>query len=246
MEFRCCLLWLGEFSNLLSLFLGGSLSVQSILLVFAKGIDNPFQPMNLKTVIYTRIDLGALSFPLKTKSKTKQKHFLLFLCYQKKKKKNCNQFYDTDSKPIYSWIGMPLKSPHLESKYKTQRHHCGAGIYTHLLSNDLPTHCGRREMSQMFFYWFVFKIMMANIFTKWKQQNVFPSGPAWEGLSLGITAVNCFNVSTKWPRFDPPLLGGQEMVLCVWSVVGLYQATFGTGWKGYWKISSRAQKSRCL
>lgn len=87
--------------------------------------------LNLKTVIYTKIDLGTLLFSLKTKKQNKAKTLLTLSVLQKR---NCDKFYDTDSKSIYSGIGMPLKFPHLQSKYKTQHHQCGAGIYTNLSS----------------------------------------------------------------------------------------------------------------
>lgn len=105
--------------------------------MFANGTDNPFkcEPENCH-LYQTRLRSTFLPFKNKQSKDTS-----CFFCVTKKKKKKGDKFYDTDSEPIQPWIGMPLKSPHLQSKYKTQHHHCGAGIYPNLLSSDLPKGC---------------------------------------------------------------------------------------------------------
>lgn len=81
--------------------------------------------MNLKTVIYSKRDLEAFLFPLKTKNNN-NKTLLAFSVLQRE---FYDKFYNIDSKPSYRQMGMPLKSPHLESKHKAQHHQRGAGIY---------------------------------------------------------------------------------------------------------------------
>ena len=113
--------------------------------MFANGTDNPFkcEPENCH-LYQTRLRSTFLPFKNKQSKDTS-----CFFCVTKKKKKG-DKFYDTDSEPIQPWIGMPLKSPHLQSKYKTQHHHCGAGIYPNLLSSDLPKGCREGKWAKYF------------------------------------------------------------------------------------------------
>lgn len=114
--------------------------------MFANGTDNPFKCEPENCHLYQN-RLRSTFIPFKNKQ---SEDTSCFFCLTNNNKKNGDKFYDTDSKPIQHWIGMPLKSPHLQSKYKTQHHHCGAGIYPNLLSSDLPKGCREGKWAKYF------------------------------------------------------------------------------------------------
>lgn len=137
--------------------------------------------------------LRALSFPLKT---NKAKTLLAFSVLQKKKG---DKFYDTDSKPIQPWIGMPLNSPP-QSKYKTQHHHCVVQAFIPIFYSDLPKGC--REGNDKYFSTGLSSELWQQIYLPNesseimnKSKSLFASGSAQEGLYIDITTANGFDFS---------------------------------------------------
>lgn len=119
---------------------------------------------------------------------------------------------------------MPLKPPHLQSKYKTQHHHCGAGIYPNLLSSDLPKGCGEGKWAKYFSivclqnYDSKYIYQMRAVKSWMRAKGLFASGSAQEGLYIDIKTANYFDFWTEWPRFDPPWCfswKGKDVVLCL-------------------------------